>query len=193
MTDANQAVSVIEAAKPALPNDMRLWGVLGVSVLGLLFNYLNYRHTNAQTKKVRALGIRLDEFRSEVKDPVYHALEVCTDLGRTSEAISVSGTNLAEVKEELEELNKAWIEALDVLEAKLDDANRSQFASGANWQDGFTSSQDKIYGKMDCANNVVQSDANRRKALIEAKAEFEILRKKVRASVEAEISRLAEA
>ena len=172
-------------------NDYRLWLALALSIISLIWNEKNRRHTNAMASKLRKESIRLEEFRSMVKDPLRDALAACEEVSQRAEALATSGKALHELRENVSELNTEAILALTNLENRLVDANNSIFANDANWLDEFEPKQDLIYQKLDLAANENRPEEVRRRALSEIKTSFVSLRVDTNAKIDAEIDTLS--
>ncbi|NTG29971.1 hypothetical protein G6L08_22750 [Agrobacterium rhizogenes] len=169
-------------------DEVRLWGALVISIVSILWSERNRQTTNRATRKLRAETISLDEFRSLVKTPVLEALSGCEEAATKAEAIAHSGQTLEELKKDIEELNRSTILALSNLELRLSDANESAFADGSEWLDDFNDCEDAVLAGFNEASNTVNSDANRRHALLKVKITLGVLRSKTKARIEAHIT-----
>lgn len=168
-------------------DSIRLWGALFISIASLAWSERNRRVTERATRKLRTETIRLEEFRSGVKAPLLAALEDCEDAATKAEAVSRSGKTLIELKDDIENLNRSSIDALSKLETRLSDANASAFAQGDDWLDGFNDFEDRVLAAFNEASNVVNSDANRRHALLKVKTTLGQLRSSVKSRIDAHI------
>ena len=171
--------------------DYRLWAALALSTISLIWNVLNRWHANDIAQKLRKESIRLEEFRSTVKDPLKGAIAACEEVAQTAEALATSGKPLLDLKDDISGLNSQTILALNTLENRLIDANQSRFADGTDWLDEFETSQDTIYQKLDLAANENRKDQERQRALSEVKTAINTLRKTMNDRIEAQIEKLA--
>jgi hypothetical protein len=171
--------------------DYRLWLALALSIVSLLWNEKNRRHTNTMASKLRRESIRLEEFRSMVKDPLRDALAACEEVAQRAEALATSGKTLLELRGDISDLNTEAISALSDLENRLVDANNSIFANDANWLEKFEPKQDLIYQKLDLAANDIRPEDVRRRALSEIKTGLVSLRVDTNAKIDAEIETLS--
>lgn len=173
-------------------DDARLWLALALSVISLFWNEVNRRKANSFARQARRDTIRLEEFRSTVKTPVLDALQSCEAVGTKVEAISRSAKLLQDLAEEIQASNLEAIQALSTLESRLTDANGSSFANGSDWLDGFDDQQDQVLSCFNAASNSVNSDNDRRAALLRVKNTLSRLRSNVKTKVEAEITAIAQ-
>ncbi|MGR3605290.1 hypothetical protein [Sulfitobacter sp.] len=171
--------------------ETRLWIALILSIGSLIWNEVNRRKTNAMARRLRQESIRLEEFRSAVKDPLRQSLTGCEVVAQRAEALATSGKSLSDLREDLSTLNTESIAALSDLENRLSDANQSIFADGADWLAEFEIKQDTIYQKLDLAVNENRPESDRRRALIEIKSEFISLRAGTNTRIDTEIASLA--
>ncbi len=177
------------AAKAATStwDDIRLWGAVVISFASLVWSERNRRIGEKNTSKLRQENVRLDEFRSGVKGPLLEALKDCEDAAMKAEAIAHSGQALDQVEQNVKDLNRSTIEALSKVEMRLSDANASDFANGEDWLDAFNGFEDKILGAFNEASNTVNSDVNRRHALLKVKTQVGALRADVKRRIDLEI------
>ncbi len=147
-------------------DDVRLWGAVAISIFSLVWSERNRRVTEKATIHLRQQTVRLEEFRTGVKAPLVEALKDCDDKALEAEAVARSGQTMKQLSQGIQDLNRSVIQALAKVEARLTDANRSDFANGDNWLDDFDDLQDKILAGFNEASNTVNSDPNRMHALL---------------------------
>ena len=66
-----------------------------LSLDSLIWNEVNRRQTNKMAKKLRKESIRLEEFRSTVKDPLRDTLSAFEQISMTVESLKSSSQALA--------------------------------------------------------------------------------------------------
>ena len=172
-------------------DDLRLWGAFAISVASLLWSERNRRASNRATRNLRRQTIKLEEFRSVVKGPLLEALVDCEDVATKAESIGHSGKPLDELKPNIEELNRAAIEALSKVESRLNDANDSAFADGADWLDDFDTLEDQILALFNEASNTVNGDQRRRHALLKIKTNIGRLRTMLKTRIDNQINAIS--
>lgn len=126
-----------------------------------------------------------------MKDPVRNALTACEEVAQRAEALAASGKPLSDLHEDILRFNAEAIASLSTLENRLEDANQSRFAKGANWLDDFETYQNVIYQKLSLATDEDYKDDERRRALSEVKTGLVSLRKSTNTNIDAEIDALA--
>ncbi|MCZ4430701.1 hypothetical protein O3S81_13430 [Agrobacterium sp. SOY23] len=176
------------AAKAATStwDDVRLWGAVVISLVSLCVSERNRQSTNKATKKLRKQTLRLEEFRTGVKTPLIDALKDCEEAATKSEAIARSGKTLKQLGQDIQDLNRATIDALSKVETRLTDANHSEFAEGDDWLEDFNGYQDKILAGFNEASNPVNSEASRRDALLKVKTNLGALRSSIKSRIDFE-------
>ncbi|MBR9821951.1 MAG: hypothetical protein GYB51_13235 [Rhodobacteraceae bacterium] len=167
--------------------DWRLWLVAFMSVVSLIWNEANRRKTKNTADKIRSENVKLDEFRSSVKDPLSESLEVLHRIALRADAISVNSKPLEEQGEEVAQIRDDAIVAVADLETRLFDADDSEFAGAGDWSDGFEGCQDTVYQSMDAiCSNELGEDA-RRQALARFKSATFQFRKSQRKKMSDEV------
>lgn len=169
-------------------DDARLWGAFLLSVFSLYWSDRTRRVANKASKALRKQTIRLEEFRSSVKAPLLEALALCEECSARGESVALSAKPMAELKDDIAELNRLTISALGKLERRLVDANASEFADGTDWLDDYSEFSDRVFNAFNAAANEVNSDKARRSALISAKENLGDLRARVKSRVDAQIN-----
>lgn len=154
-----------EAATTATQVDWRLWLVAGVSVLSFALSIFNVVRSGRIAKearenrdKIQSLDalhkervIRLEEFRTSVRDPVRSTLPALLSLGKRFAALSKTHIALDDQHDDLLKLNSEATAALGATYDALSDANLSQFADGTDWSNGVDEAQDKIATELNVA------------------------------------------
>lgn len=153
------------AAATAVQVDWRLWFVALLSAASLCLSLYNaYRSSQIakeaqsnrdQIQSLDALHrervIRLEEFRTSVRDPVRSTLPILQSLSKRFAALSRTHISLDEQHDDLLKLNSEATAALGAASDALSDANLSQFADGTDWADGVDEAQDTIAAKLNMA------------------------------------------
>ena len=162
-----------------------------LSLASLIWNEVNRRQTNKMVKKLRKESIRLEEFRSTVKDPLRDALSAFEQISMTVEALKSSSQALAKQENKIFKLNEDVISALTRLESRLNDANNSRFADGTKWLHDFEDQQNIVYDELNYALNQSNSENCRRRALQKVQSALLSLRSNANLMIDVEIEALA--
>lgn len=125
------------------PTDWRQYAVI-IAVVSLVWNLANTVYSVYLEKKRRKTVIRLEEFRSSVRDPLVAALKDCRQCAYSARSIALSQKGLDEIESETFELNRATVIALSQLSDALDDANGSKFSADNSWLTEFSDFEDNI-------------------------------------------------
>ena len=130
-----------------------------VGVLSFLLNLANFLYTRYSSRKARERQLRLEEFRSQIREPLSRSIADLETTRRDLSRLVDYERPVAELRTSLYPENKKIIEILGVIEDTLMDANRSPFADGDNWLEGFDGLRDSILAKLDRSGNTARPDA----------------------------------
>ncbi len=170
------------------PTDWRQYAVI-IALFSLAWNLANTLYSIYLEKKRRKTVIRLEEFRSSVRDPLIAALQDCRQCGYSAKSIALSQKGLDETTDEITELNKSTVIALSKLSDALDDANNSKFSAGKSWLNDFSGFEDDILTLSDRGCEVELPDGVRKKAYKCMPDEISRLNKMVRKKIDKELEK----
>ena len=187
--------------------DWRLWLLAGVGFLGFwvsLFNawqaYRNAKDAKANRNALQRLdaehkarSIRLEEFRSSVRDPIRAATSELAPLVRSLAGIANTRTSIDELTEQIAELNGAAMAAIGHVMDALSEANRSRFADGNDWEAGVAAFEDAVGDAFNTALDSDQTHASRLAAVKQAGDQLSALRAAVSNRVDERLEHYAEA
>jgi hypothetical protein len=173
-----------------LGQDWRLWGLLLLSVGSLLWNEMNRRKTNETAKKIRSENVKLDEFRSSIKDPLNASLEACQSIALRADAIAVNAKPLDEMVDEINAIQSEILPAIADLETRLFDADESEFSGAGDWTHGFEDYQDTVYQSFELASDDTVGETERKEALRQFKSATLEFRKSKRKKMSDEIKQI---
>lgn len=173
MSDAPAAVAT------ATQVDWRLWLVAAISAASFALSIYNVVRSGQIAKearenrdKIQSLDalhkervIRLEEFRTSVRDPVRSTLPALLSLGKRFAALSKTHISLDQQHDDLLKLNTEATAALGATYDALADANLSQFADGADWTNGIDEAQDKIAAELNVALDAAKPQIQRLSAI----------------------------
>ena len=136
----------------------------------------------------RTNNIRLEEFRSAVRDPVRAKLQGVSDLVKSLKIYSTISCSLSEHADDLKDLNVKATQVIGDLFDALQDANNSGFAAGQAWTDGLTEIEDSTAEKF---NYVLNNDMPLNQRFVEIATiatDLTKLKDKINAKLDAELS-----
>lgn len=191
MSDTCQTQELAEASIKLLGQDLRLWGLLLLSVASLIWNEVNRRQTKRTANKIRQENIRLEEFRGTVKDPLREALDTWQSIAIKVESIALSQKSFPDLERDLADAHTICLAAFADLETKLSDADDSEFSADRDWTEGFPEFQDNVYQSFDTAFNDKRPYDERRRALGQIKTRVLEFRKKTLAKIDQEITKIS--
>ncbi len=171
-------------------SDPKVWA-FWVAVASLLWNLCNTLYTRSVDSGNRQRSVRLEEFRSSVRQPIDTLLSETQDLEIKAENHAQTQVYTESDKTDLISLNKEITALGRKLVKRLDDADRSQFSDGANWADRYFAKEDAILDAMNTATASDTSPENRRIALIMVSKHLTALRRNIREALEDQVSELA--
>ena len=186
--------------------DPRLWIIAVAAVINLVVSTYNIIRTNRTNNEIRsnrdamqrleaahkARSIRLEEFRSTVRDPVRDRLLELRELGRRIDGVAQTRSPIEDHEADIKEINEHFFSIIGSIYDTLQDANESKFADGDDWFEGVSDHEDRI---ADALNNAMDSSASvksRLDALEQASEEFRGLRDTINGRVEHALHSFAE-
>lgn len=195
------------SAQVAEVTDWRLWVVASVAVLSLAWNIYNTVQTNRHRRATdanrdaiqrmerehKARSIRLEEFRSAVRDPVRTALSEVPSLIKRIEAASQTKISIDELGEEIALLNRDAIATIGYVSDALEQANNSPFADGSDWLDGISLFEDEVAEAFNIAQDTAKSQVIRFQALQTAHQKMSVLKKTINERVDRGVESYAKA
>lgn len=194
------------AATTAIQVDWRLWFVAAISAAGFCLSIYNVfrsgriakeaRNNRDQIQSLDALHkervIRLEEFRTSVRDPVRSTLPPLLSLGKRFAALSKTHISLDQQHDDLLKLNSEATAVLGAVYDALADANLSQFADGADWTDGVDEAQDKIAAELNIALDTAKPQIERLSAISTVSGMMLSLRDEVNSRLDSALRSFAE-
>lgn len=192
---------------PPEATDWRLWVLAGTAVVSLLWNFYNtwqaHNHrlaTDANRDEIQRLerehkarAIRLEEFRSVVRDPLRNALSELPSLMKRAAAASQTKKSLDDMAEEISALNRDTISAIGYLSDALEQANQSRFADGDDWLEGVSAIEDAIAEAFNETQNTGKSHIVRLQALESTSKNMGNLKRLVNGKIDAGVEKYASA
>lgn len=118
---------------------------------GLVWNFANTVRTEVLQRRNRLRATKLEEFRSQIREPISSALQELGAIKREVQGLSLSATDVKERKELLIEINRTFAVKAGELQDALANANASKFTSGEHWQDGIEDHLDQCLTLIDRA------------------------------------------
>lgn len=176
------------------------------AIVNLIFTCINYRHSKNvaidakdNRDKIQALDarhkkrvIRLEEFRTLVRDPVRSTLSDIQRLAKSFAALANTHIPLDEHRDDLRRLNSETASALGSVYDSLADANNSQFADGTDWADGIEDAQDHILAQLNTALDEKKPQIKRLSAVSIIAKEMHTLRSNVNSRLETALHTFAD-
>ncbi len=130
---------------------------------------------------------RREEFRDVIRTPMSAALSRLADVKRQIGALRNSHLSLEALKSEIGTLNHPLVEELGKVEEALSDANKSNFADGTEWLDGFGEVRDQIYDLMNGATGQLLTDDATRTKIAEVAEAIQYLEDTVKRQIERQL------
>lgn len=169
-----------------MANDPKLWAV-GIAVTSLLWNVANTFYTRSVDKGSRHRAIKLDEFRSSVKQPIEEALRQLEECETSADVFLHPQTDVSDQADKLIELNKSIVSSMVCLLKRLENADRSDFTSSQSWDDLYYAKEDAIFQPMNIVTLVSSNDSEKREALKLTTGNLKGLRRSIQAVLEKHI------
>ncbi len=178
--------------------DLRLWVVAAFGALGFLLSVYNTWRGHRVAKESRsnrdelqkfekehkARVVRLEEFRSSVRDPIRNASADLAPISRRLDGLANTRKSIDDLTDELDELNAQTQEAIGRVIDALQDANASRFAGGEDWADDAYATEDRVAEALNVAGDKTQPQAKRLQAVATASVQLIALRNTVNIKVD---------
>lgn len=161
-----------------------------VAIGSFLWSGFNTIYTWRSNSKNRARGIKLEEFRGQIRDPITLVLARLNEHSNTTTAISNTEGDPDDIRSSAQELNKKIVSDLGILRDALRDANASKFADNTDWLDGFDEAEGGILGEFNKVANPVNPLGDLKEALVQAGTQLKTMRGSVRDRIEEEIAKV---
>ena len=192
---------------PDLGVDWRLWLVAATAATSLLLSLYNTWRTGQNAKEAKAnrnelqrieaenktRSIKLEEFRSSVRDPIRTAASELPPLVRRLAGVANTRTSIDQLINTIEELNGETFTAIGRVMDALGEANRSRFADGDDWADGIDRFEDAVAEAFNVALDSTQSHAARLAAVKDVGNQLTELQMTVNNRVDERLEQYAEA
>jgi len=143
-------------AKSAFYTEIPFWA----AVASLVWNFFNFIYTKRAQTKLRQATTNLDEFRSQIREPISEALRSLKGIKSDAHGLMLSSSAVSERKEEMIKINKAFARDFGLLQDALSNANKSSFASGEDWLHGIDDLQDDCLSQLDRATSPGRPDSD---------------------------------
>lgn len=190
----------------AIGTDWRLWGVAVLSAASLIWNVINGVKANAARDEARQNRteiqkldaahkqriIRLEEFRSSVRDPIKATFPGIRSLVIQLKAMARTSTSLSEMEGELKALNLEVTQVIGALGDALAEANESEFAQGDDWADEIWNTQDRVAEALNLVLDETKPQIERLTELSNLANVLAELRSAVSAKLEAALKKFAD-
>lgn len=187
--------------------DWRLWSLAVTGALGALLSIYNtWRNSqNAREAKAnrdelqrieaanKARSIKLEEFRSSVRDPIRAAASELPLLVRRLARVADTRTSIDQLTDTIEELNGEAFTAIGRIMDALGEANRNRFADGDDWTDGVGDFEDAVAEAFNVALDVAEFHAARLAAIKDIGGQLAALQTTVNNRVDERLERYAAA
>jgi len=186
--------------------DWRLWVVAGISILGFGLSLYNTWRNQVNSDEARenrneiqrlereqkARAIRLEEFRSSVRDPIRSASSDLPPIIRRLNAVAQTRTAIDESSQQLEELEAEARSVIGQVIDTLQDANLSRFADGEDWAEGVYEFEDSVAEAFNMALDTTSAQAKRLAAVERAGELLSNLRSMIHGRVDERLDHYAE-
>ena len=187
--------------------DWRLWSLAITGALGALLSLYNTWRTGQNAKEAKAnrnelqrieaenrtRSIKLEEFRSSVRDPIRASASELPLLVRRLAGVANTRTSIDQLTDTIEELNGEAITAIGRIMDALGEANRSRFADGEDWADGIDRFEDAVAEAFNVALDSTRAHAARLAAVKDVSDQLTALQMTVNNRVDERLERYAEA
>lgn len=161
-----------------------------IALLSLAWSLFNTFYTWRIDRRNKDRSTKLEEFRSQVRDPISATLERLKAHAKTSAALSASGNPADAIRASARNLNREVVEDLGDLRDALRDANESEFADSKDWLSDFDEQEDAILNDFNRALNDIHPIDDMKRSLIDAGEKLKRLRQRVRTRIDQQIKRV---